>query len=58
MRLKSYKESNYKGPEIIKDFKSNKTNNIRSKGQTKNFNKKRRLSKPYSNNNGLKMAYI
>ena len=57
MRLESYKGSNYKRPKIINNSADNKTS-IRSKGQTKNLKKRRRLSGLYSNSNGLKMAHI
>ena len=57
MRPKSYKK-NIKASLEIRDFKSNKTNSIKSKGQTKNLKKKRYLSGLYSNSNGLKIAYI
>ena len=58
MRLKSYKESNYRRLGIIKDSKGNRISNIGSRGQTKNFSKKRRLSGLCSNSNSLKMVYI
>ena len=57
MQPKSYK-GNTKASLGIRDFKGSRTNNIGSKGQTKNFKKKRHLSGLYSNNNGLKMAHI
>ena len=54
MRPESHKRSNY-GRLKIKDFKDKKPG---SKGQTKDFKRRRHLSGLYSNNNGLKMAYI
>ena len=42
----------------IRDFKSSKTNSIGNKGQTKNFKRRRHLSKLYSNSNSLKIVYI
>ena len=55
MWRKSYKRSNYKRPEIIKNSKNKK---LRGKGQIKDFKRERHLSKLYSNNNGLKIAHI
>ena len=57
MRLESYKR-NIKVSLEIRDFKNSKTNSIESKGRTKDFKKKRRLSGLYSNSNSLKIAYI
>ena len=57
MQLKSYK-GNTKVSLEIRDFKGSKTNSIGSKGRIKDFKKRRCLSGLYSNNNGLKMAYI
>ena len=57
MQLESYKK-NTKVSLGIRDFKSNKTNSIKSKGQIKDFKRKRRLSGLYSNNNSLKIAHI
>ena len=57
MRLKSYK-GNIKANLGIRDFKGSKTNSIKSKGQTKNFKRKRRLSGLHSNNNSLKIAHV
>ena len=57
MRLESYK-GNVKISLEIRDFKGSKTNSIGSKGRTKNFKKKRYLSRLYNNNNSLKTAYI
>ena len=54
MQLESYKGNNYKRPKI-RDFKDKK---LGSKGQTKNFKRRRRLSGLYSNNNSLKMAHV
>ena len=57
MQLKSYK-GNTKVSLEIRDFKGSRTNSIGSKGRTKNFKRRRRLSGLYSNSNSLKMAYI
>ena len=57
MQLESYKR-NTKVSLKIRDFKSSRTNSIGSKNQTKDFKRKRRLSKLRSNNNSLKMVYI
>ena len=57
MQLENYK-GNIKTSLKIRDFKGNKTNSIKNKGQTKDFKRRRRLSGLYSNSNGLKMAYI
>ena len=57
MRLKSYKR-NIKTSLGIKDFKSSRTNSIGSKGETKNFKKRRHLSRLYSNNNSLKIVHV
>ena len=54
MRPENYKGNNYKRLRI-KDFEDKKPG---SKGQTKDFKKRRRLSGLYSNSNSLKMAYI
>ena len=54
MRPESYKRNNYKRPEI-KDFKDIE---LKSKGQTKDFKRRRYLNRLYSNSNSLKMAYI
>ena len=54
MQLESYKGNNYKRPGI-KDFKDKK---FKSKGQTKDLKRKRRLSGLHSNNNNLKIVYI
>ena len=54
MQLESHKGSNYRRPGI-KDFKDKEP---RSKGQTKDFKRRRCLSGLYSNNNSLKTAYI
>ena len=54
MRLESYKGSNYKRPRI-KDFEDKKPG---SKGQTKDFKRKRCLNRLYSNSNSLKIVYI
>ena len=54
MRPKSHKRSNYGRPRI-RDFKDKEP---RSKGQTKDFKRRRRLSGLYSNSNSLKIAYI
>ena len=54
MQLESHKGSNYKRPKI-KDFKDKEP---KSKGQTKDFKRRRRLSGLYSNNNSLKIVYI
>ena len=54
MRLESYKKSNYKRLGI-RDFKDKKPG---SKGQTKDFKRRRYLSGLYSNSNGLKIVYI
>ena len=51
---KSYKKSNYGRPGI-KDFKDKEPG---SKSQTKDFKRRRCLSRLYSNNNSLKMAYV
>ena len=53
MQLESYKGSNYKRPKI-KNFKDKESKN---KSQTKDFKKRRYLSRLYSNSNGLKMVY-
>ena len=53
MRLKSHKGSNYGKPRI-KDFEDKKP---KSKSQTKDFKRRRCLSRLYSNNNSLKMVY-
>ena len=49
-----YKRSNYKRPKI-KDFKDK---NPKNKGQTKDFKKKRYLSRLYNTNSNLKAVYI
>ena len=54
MRLKSHKKSNYGRPEI-RDFKDKE---LKNKGQTKVFKRKRRLSRLYSNSNNSKIVYI
>ena len=51
---KSYKRNNYGRPKI-KDFKDKEP---RSKGQTKDFKRRRHLNRLYSNSNGLKIVYI
>ena len=56
MRLKSYK-GNTKVSLGIRDFKD-KTNSIKSKGQTKDFKRRKYLSGLYSNSNSSKMAYV
>ena len=56
MRLKSYKR-NTKASLKIKNSIDNKTS-IKSRGQTKNFKRRRRLSGLYNNNNGLKIAHV
>ena len=56
MQLESYK-GNTKIRLKIRDFKSSRTNNKESKGQTKDFKKRKHLSGLYSNSNNLKMAY-
>ena len=56
-RLESYK-GNTKASLEIRDFKDSKTSSIGSKGQTKNFKRRRRLSGPRSNSNGLKIAHV
>ena len=53
MRLESYKRSNYKRPKI-RDFEDKE---LRSKGQTKDLKRRRRLSKLHSNSNGLKIVH-
>ena len=57
MRLESH-EGNIKVSLGIRDFKGSRTNNIESKGQTKDFKRKRHLSGLYSNSNSLKIAHI
>ena len=57
MRLKSYKR-NIKASLKIRDFKGSKTNSTESKGQTKDFKRRKYLNGLYSNSNSLKMAYI
>ena len=54
-QLKSYKKSNYRRPEI-KDFKDIRINSLKSKGQTKDLNRKRYLNKLYSKINRLKKS--
>ena len=56
MRLESYKR-NTKVSLRIRDSKD-RTNSIRSKGQTKNLKRKKRLSGLYSNSNSLKIAHV
>ena len=57
MQLENYK-GNIKTSLKIRDFKGNKTNSIKNKGQTKDFKRRRRLSRLYNNNNSLKIAHI
>ena len=54
MQPESYKGNNYGRPGI-KDFKDKEPG---SKGQTKDFKRRRYLSGLYSNSNSLKMVYI
>ena len=54
MQPKSYKKSNYRRPRI-KDFKDKEP---KSKGQTKDFKRKRYLNRLYSNSNSSKIVYI
>ena len=54
MQLESYKGSNYRRLRI-KDFKDKEPGN---KSQTKDFKRRRRLNRLYSNNNSLKIVYI
>ena len=54
MQPESHKKNNYRRPKI-KDFKDKEP---RSKNQTKDLKRRRRLSRLHSNNNSLKMAYI
>ena len=54
MQPENYKGSNYKRPKI-RDFKNKEP---RSKSQTKDFKRKRHLSRLYSNSNSLKIAHI
>ena len=42
----------------MKNSIDNKTNNIESRGQTKNLSKKRYLSGLYSSSNNLKTVYV
>ena len=54
MQLESYKGNNYKRLKI-RDFKDKEP---RSKDQTKDFKRRRHLSRLYSNSNSLKIVYI
>ena len=54
MQPESYKGNNYKRPGI-RDFEDKE---LRSKGQTKDFKRRRCLSRLHSNSNGLKIVYI
>ena len=54
MQPKSHKGNNYKRPGI-KDFEDKES---KSKGQTKDFKRRRYLSRLYSNSNSLKTVYI
>ena len=54
MQLENHKKNNY-GRLEIKDFKDKE---LGSKGQTKDFKKRRYLSRLYSNSNSLKTVYI
>ena len=53
-RLESHKGNNYRKPRI-KGFKDNE---LESKGQTKDFKRRKYLSGLYSNSNSLKIVYI
>ena len=57
MVYKNTKGNNYKSLGI-KNFKSNKTNSLESKGQTKDFSKKRYLSRLHSRINNIKKELI
>ena len=54
---KNTRGSNY-GSQEVKDSKSNRTNNLGSRGQIKNLSRKRHLSGLYSRINGLKKELI
>ena len=54
MQPESHKKNNYRRPGI-KNFKNKE---LGSKGQTKDFKRRKRLNKLYSNSNSLKMVYI
>ena len=56
MRLKSYK-GNIKASLKIRDFKD-RTSSIKSKSQTKDFKRKKRLSGLYSNSNSSKIVHV
>ena len=54
MQLESHKGNNYKRPKI-RDFKDKEPG---SKGQTKDFKRRRYLSGLHSNSNSLKIVHI
>ena len=56
MQLKGYK-GNTKASLGIRNFKD-RTSSIKSKSQTKDLKRRRRLSRLYSNSNSLKTAHI
>ena len=53
VEYKNTKKSNYRSYGV-KDFKGKKTNNLESKGRTKNLSKRRRLSGLYNKINSLR----
>ena len=57
MELKRTERSNYRSYRI-KDCKGNKTNNLRSRGQTKDVNKRKYLRGLYNRTSGIKKKLI
>ena len=57
MVYRNTKRSNY-GSQKIKNSKGNRINNLESRSQIKNFNKRRYLNRPYSGINSIKKEFV
>ena len=51
-------EGNNYGSQKIKDFKGNRTNSLGSKGQIKNFSRKRYLSGLYNRTSSIRKEFV